>query len=206
MFPLAYAAPCSTKLLWWGSWAAAEHWSIQTAQSALDDIAQAMQHSWPYMHCHAGVLGQVGSSGALDHIDCSVGFRLVAPATGARILSAGLRCALLNKDAARRQPRSKGAFTADMGKLATAQPVVRIPAALLLALYIAASCSIQHVLPITWGMRHANDKAFACTDCLAAWCARLQDLLHRLDQCLGSAFLVSSEKCSQTAMLGFSSF
>lgn len=70
----------------------------------------------------AGVLGQVGSSGALDHVDCSVGFRLVAPATGARILSAGLRCALLNKDAARRQPRSKGAFTADMGKLATAQP------------------------------------------------------------------------------------
>ena len=119
----------------------------------------------------AGVLGQVGSSGALDHVDCSVGFRLVAPATGARILSAGLRCALLNKDAARRQPRSKGAFTADMGKLATAQPIVcTLPALRLLPLClfllcIAASSCIQHVLPVSSSMTHADDKAFACMCC-----------------------------------------
>ena len=74
------------------------------------------------MYCHAvaGVLGQVGSSGVLDHVDCSVGFRLQAPPAGARILSAGLRCALLNQAAAKRQPRTRSAFVADLGKLATA--------------------------------------------------------------------------------------
>ena len=66
------------------------------------------------------MLGQVGSSGVLDHVDCSVGFRLQAPPMGARILSAGLRCALLNQAAAKRQPRIRSAFLADLGKLATA--------------------------------------------------------------------------------------
>ncbi|DBA86245.1 hypothetical protein WJX77_008239 [Trebouxia sp. C0004] len=69
----------------------------------------------------AGVLGQVGSSGVLNCVDCSVGFRLQAPPTGARILSAGLRCALLNKSAAKRQPRTRSAFMADLGKLAMAE-------------------------------------------------------------------------------------
>ena len=73
-----------------------------------------------YCHAFAGVLGQVGSSGVLDHVDCSVGFRLQAPPAGARILSAGLRCALLNQAAAKRQPRTRSAFVADLGKLATA--------------------------------------------------------------------------------------
>lgn len=75
---------------------------------------------------NAGVLGQVGSSGVLSLVDCSVGFRLQAPPTGARILSAGLRCALLNKGAAKRQPGTRSAFTADLGKLATAEDKVRL--------------------------------------------------------------------------------
>ncbi|KAL3157615.1 hypothetical protein ABBQ32_012066 [Trebouxia sp. C0010 RCD-2024] len=81
----------------------------------------------------AGVLGQVGSSGVLDQVDCSVGFRLQAPAAGARILSAGLRCALLNQAAAKRQPGTRSAFLADLGKLAMAdngEPLLkyRLPA------------------------------------------------------------------------------
>lgn len=56
----------------------------------------------------------------LDHVDCSVGFRLQAPPAGARILSAGLRCALLNQAAAKRQPGTRSAFLADLGKLAMA--------------------------------------------------------------------------------------
>lgn len=70
------------------------------------------------------MLGQVGSSGVLDHVDCSVGFRLQAPPEGARILSAGLRCALLNQAAAKRQPSTRSAFLADLGKLATADDKV----------------------------------------------------------------------------------
>lgn len=75
-------------------------------------------------HECAGVLGQVGSSGVLDHVDCSVGFRLQAPPAGARILSAGLRCALLNEVAAKKQPRTRSAFLADLGKLTTADDKV----------------------------------------------------------------------------------
>ena len=71
------------------------------------------------------MLGQVGISGVLDHVDCSVGFRLQAPPMGARILSAGLRCALLNEAAAKRQPRIRSAFLADLGKLATADDKVK---------------------------------------------------------------------------------
>ena len=80
----------------------------------------------------AGVLGQVGSSGVLDHVDCSVGFQLQAPPAGARILSAGLRCALLNQAAAKRQPSTRSAFLADLGKLATADDKV-IPSLLVWA-------------------------------------------------------------------------
>ena len=66
----------------------------------------------------------MGSSGVLNYVDCSVGFMLQAPPTGARILSAGLRCALLNKGAAKRQPRTRSAFMADLGKLAMADDKV----------------------------------------------------------------------------------
>ena len=87
------------------------------------------QHAWRTnvaynLHVVSGVLGQVGSSGVLDHVDCSVGFQVQAPSAGARILSAGLGCALLNQAAAKRQPRTCSAFTADLGKLATADDKV----------------------------------------------------------------------------------
>ncbi len=85
------------------------------------------------------MLGQVGSSGVLNYVDCSVGFRLQAPPTGARILSAGLRCALLNKGAAKRQLRTRSAFTADLGKLAMADGKVG-------ALVLCPTC--------VWCMRH----------------------------------------------------
>ena len=86
-----------------------------------------MRHAARDWHVAAGVLGQVGSSGVVDHVDCSVGFRLQAPPGGARILSAGLRCALLNQAAAKRQPRTRSAFLADLGKLATADDKVHAP-------------------------------------------------------------------------------
>ena len=75
----------------------------------------------------AGMLGQVGSSEALSRVGCSVGFKLQPPAAGARILSAGLRCAMLNKTAAHRgRGTARSAFTADLGKLATAEDQVRV--------------------------------------------------------------------------------
>lgn len=88
---------------------------------------------------NAGVLGQVGSSGVLNLVDCSVGFRLQAPPTGARILSAGLRCALLNKGAAKRQPGTRSAFMADLGKLATAEDKVHLALPCLVGLLQPAS-------------------------------------------------------------------
>ena len=88
----------------------------------------------------AGVLGQVGSSGVLDHVDCSVGFRLQAPPAGARILSAGLRCALLNEAAAKRQPRTRSAFLADLGKLTTADEKV-VPSLLVWTGQALGSCA-----------------------------------------------------------------
>ena len=75
--------------------------------------------------CVAGVLGQVGSSGELSRVECTVGFRLQSPPAGARILSAGLRCALLNQAAAQRgRGTARSAFTADLGKLARAEDKV----------------------------------------------------------------------------------
>lgn len=72
-----------------------------------------------------GVLGQVGSSGSMSHVECSVGFKLQPPAAGARILFAGLRCAMLNKAAAQRgRGTARSAFTADLGKLARSEDKV----------------------------------------------------------------------------------
>ena len=83
------------------------------------------------MHGRTGVLGQVGSSGSMSHVECSVGFKLQPPAAGARILSAGLRCAMLNKGAAQRgRGTARSAFTADLGKLARSENKVRVCAAL----------------------------------------------------------------------------
>lgn len=96
------------------------------------------------------MLGQVGSSGVLSQVDCNVGFRLQPPPAGARILSAGLRCALLNEAAGQRgRGRAGSAFTADLGKLARAEdkvgccpgPQPAADMAPLPSLQIQASCS-----------------------------------------------------------------
>lgn len=100
-----------------------------------------------FMYMSAGVLGQVGSSGALNHVDCSVGFRLQVAAAGGRILSAGLRCVLLNKAAAKRQPRTRSAFMADLGKLATADDKVCTPCLPTHALLPASFRSVIVMLP-----------------------------------------------------------
>lgn len=98
------------------------------------------------------MLGQVGSSGVLNYVDCSVGFRLQAPPTGARILSAGLRCALLNKGAAKRQPRTRSAFMADLGKLATADD--KVGALLLCVPFVPGVCMTDDAKDLPWLSLH----------------------------------------------------
>jgi len=94
----------------------------------------------------------VGSSGVLNYVDCSVGFRLQAPPTGARILSAGLRCALLNKGAAKRQLRTRSAFMADLGKLAMADD--KVGALLLCVPFVLGVCITDGVKDLPWLSLH----------------------------------------------------
>lgn len=129
------------------------------------------------------------SSGVLIYVDCSVGFRLQAPPTGARILSAGLRCALLNKGAAKRQPRTRSAFMADLGKLAMADD--KVGALLLYVQLVPGVCITDGAKDLPWLSLHflfrtmraafLHFLTFACPDvtaagnlssCSLSWCQR----------------------------------
>ena len=101
----------------------------------------------------------MGSSGVLSYVDCSVGFRLQAPPTGARILSAGLRCALLNKGAAKRQLRTCSAFMADLGKLAMADD--KVGALLLCVPFVPGVCMTDGAKDLHWLSLHFLFKTVA---------------------------------------------
>ena len=113
----------------------------------------------------------MGSSGVLNYVDCSVGFRLQAPPTGARILSAGLRCALLNKSAAKRQPHARSAFMADLGKFAMADDKVG-PSILLCVPFVPGVCIKDGAEDLPWLSLHFlfRNMVAAFLHCLTAPC------------------------------------
>ncbi|KAK9811542.1 hypothetical protein WJX72_005642 [[Myrmecia] bisecta] len=63
----------------------------------------------------AGTYGQVLGSGSLPHSQAKAAFRLRPPPKGPRILSAGLRCALLDRQVAQRA-QTHGTFIAHVGR------------------------------------------------------------------------------------------